>query len=214
MVPPLTAEQWSRYPGPGYGTARHPQQRQQTRTTTPTAAPARFADRPPKPKRQAPPPKPAPCPADAERHRLSVWDALGWLPDGVEPCAIAAAHCRVFGKPSPRDPAKRTARSYSLRELGLALGELGRAFEPEPLRKVWRRALDQLDLPSTRTLLAQQARLVELRGALGMPGTLLAEVAVQASWLEMAHARRQLLADAMGHVLGQTVAVVLQEVKA
>jgi DNA polymerase-3 subunit gamma/tau len=139
-----------------------------------------------------------------------VWDARGWLPDGVAPSAIAAAHCRVFGMPAPRDPSKRTARAYSLRELGHALGELGRAFEPEPLRKVWRRALQRLELPSTRALIAQQARLMEVRGPVGMTGDLFVVVAVASDWLEAVKSRRRLLSDALADALGQPVAMALR----
>jgi hypothetical protein len=202
---------------------RPPRPRRQARTTTPAAAAAAArladfrrtfpADYSPRPKRPAPPPKPAPCPADAERHRLSVWDARGWLPDGVAPGSIAAAHCRVFGMPAPRDPSKRTARAYSLRELGMALGELGRAFEREPLRKVWDRALQRVALPSTRTLIAQQARLMEVRGAVGMSGALFVVVGVAGDWLETVKSRRRLLSDALADALGQPVAMALREVQ-
>jgi hypothetical protein len=202
---------------------RPPRPRRQARTTTPAAAAAAAtladfrrtfpADYSPRPKRPAPPPKPAPCPADAERHRLSVWDARGWLPDGVAPSAIAAAHCRVFGMPAPRDPSKRTARAYSLRELGRALGDLGRAFEPEPLRKVWDRALQRVALPSTRALFAKQARLMEVRGAVGMSGALFVVVAVASERLESVKSRRRLLSDALADALGQPVALALREVQ-
>ena len=169
--------------------------------------------RTPRPKRPAPPPKAAPCPTDTERHRLTVWAARGWLPDGVAPSSIAAAYRRRFGVEPRRDDACHTFRAYSLRELGQALGELGRAFEPEPLRKVWDRALERVALPSTRILLSQQARLMEVRGGPGMPGTLFVVVAVASNWLEMVQSRRQLLSDALADALGQPVAMALRGVE-
>jgi hypothetical protein len=82
------------------------------------------------------PPHPKPCPADATRYRLAAWDRAGWLPAGVAPAAIAAAYRRRFGVEPRRDAACKTSRAYSQRELGMALGELGRAFAPKPLREV------------------------------------------------------------------------------
>ena len=91
---------------------------------------------PPRPKRPAPPPKPAPCPAGEPRYRLAAWDEWGWLPPGVAPSAIAAAYRRRFGVEPRRDATYRTFRAYSLRELGLALGELGLAPAAEPRQGV------------------------------------------------------------------------------
>jgi hypothetical protein len=117
-----------------------PQRRRPARATTPAAAAAAATladfrqtfpvDRTPRPKRPTPPPKPKPCPADATRYRLAAWGARDWLPDGVAPSAIAAAYCRVFGVPPRRDPTKRTARAYTVRELTLALQDLGLAPAP------------------------------------------------------------------------------------
>jgi hypothetical protein len=131
----------------------------------------------------------------------------------VAPSSIAAAYRRRFGVEPRRDRDCHTFRAYSLRELGQALGELGRAFEPQPLRAIWDRALQRVGLPSTRALLAQQAHLQELREAIGLPGTLLAVVAVRAHWLEITQNRRHLLAEALTDALGQPVAVVLQGVE-
>jgi DNA polymerase-3 subunit gamma/tau len=112
-----------------------------------------------------------------------------------------------------RDDACHTFRAYSLRELGQALGELGRAFEPEPLRKVWDRALERVALPSTRILLSQQARLMEVRGPVGMTGDLFVVVAVASNWLEIVRSRRRLLSDALAAALGQPVAMALRGVE-
>ena len=123
-----------------------PRPQRQTRTTTPAAAAAAArladfrrtfpADRTPRPKRPAPPPKPAPCPAGEPRYRLAAWGEWGWLPPGVAPSAIAAAYRRRFGVEPRRDATYRTFRAYSLRELGLALGELGLAPAAEPRQGV------------------------------------------------------------------------------
>lgn len=118
----------------------------QARATTPaaTAAAARLADfrqtfpadRTPRPKRPAPPPKPAPCPAGEPRYRLADWDEWGWLPPGVAPASVAAAYRRRFGVEPRRDATYRTFRAYSMRELGMALGELGMAPAAEPRQGV------------------------------------------------------------------------------
>ena len=156
-----------------------------------------------------PPPRPLPCPADAERHRLADWGRRGWLPEGVAPSAIAAAYRRRFDAEPPRDPEHRATRVYSLRELGLALGELGLAPNPEPLRVIWDQALQQLELPSTQRLLQQQARLTDLREG---PRGLLAVVTVAEQWLAMAQGRAQLLTDALAQALGAPVLLELQGV--
>ncbi|WP_411875576.1 hypothetical protein [Vulcanococcus limneticus] len=125
---------------------RPPRPRRQARTTTPAAAAAAArladfrrtfpADRTPRPKKPPAPPKPAPCPAEEPRYRLAAWDEWGWLPPGVAPSAIAAAYRRRFGVEPRRDATYRTFRAYSLRELGMALGELGLAPAAEPRQGV------------------------------------------------------------------------------
>lgn len=156
-----------------------------------------------------PPPRPLPCPADADRYRLADWGRRGWLPEGVAPSAIAAAYRRRFGAEPRRDPHHRQSRAYSMRELGAALGALGLAPNPEPLRVIWDQALQLVGLPSTRQLLQQQARLSELREG---PGGLLAVVRVPERWLGMVQGRAQLLTDALGRALGAPVLLQLQEV--
>ena len=54
----------------------------------------------------------------------------------MAPSAIAAAYRRRFGVEPSRDATYRTFRAYSLRELGLALGELGLAPAAEPRQGV------------------------------------------------------------------------------
>jgi hypothetical protein len=68
---------------------------------------------------------PKPCPPDAFRLRFPQWVATGLVPYGVAPCAVAAAYVRRFGVQPRRDPAKRSARFYSLGELMESLAELG-----------------------------------------------------------------------------------------
>ena len=124
---------------------RPPRPRRQARTAAPApAAVARLtdfrrtfpADRTPRAKRPAPPPKPKPCPAGEPRYRLAAWDAWGWLPPGVAPASVAAAYRRRFGVEPRRDAACKTFRAYSMRELGMALGELGLAPAAEPRQGV------------------------------------------------------------------------------
>jgi len=76
------------------------------------------------------------------------------------------------------------------------------------LQVVWERALRWLELPTTRNLLSQQARLIDLQ-EVPEAGTLVAVVAVDHHWLELVRNRRQLLNHALSDALGQTVAVVL-----
>ena len=126
--------------------APRPARRRQTRTTTPAAAAAAAtladfrrtfpADRTPRPKKPPALPKPAPCPAGEPRYRLAAWDEWGWLPPGVAPSAIAAAYRRRFGVEPRRDATYRTFRAYSMRELGMALGEMGLAPAAEPRQGV------------------------------------------------------------------------------
>ncbi|WP_411868737.1 hypothetical protein [Vulcanococcus limneticus] len=58
------------------------------------------------------------------RLRHSRWAELGIAPADVAPSAIAAAYRRRFGVSPQVDPAHRTARVYSLRELQQSLAEL------------------------------------------------------------------------------------------
>jgi DNA polymerase-3 subunit gamma/tau len=76
---------------------------------------------------------------------------------------------------------------------------------------VWARALRALQLPSTRMLLSQQTRLLELRQSRypQAPGELLALVLVADYWLPMVASRRHLIAEALAEVLGVPVAVAL-----
>ena len=92
--------------------------------------------RPPRPKKPPAPPRPAPCPAGEPRYRLAAWDEWGWLPPGVAPASVAAAYRRRFGVEPRRDATYRTFRAYSMRELGMALGELGLAPAAEPRQGV------------------------------------------------------------------------------
>ena len=73
-----------------------------------------------------------PCPPDAERLCVSDWALAGALPDGVSGAAIAAAYRRTFGTEPPREQPRYQIRAYSLRELGLALGDLGLTVKQGP----------------------------------------------------------------------------------
>lgn len=159
-------------------------------------------------RRGPPPPPPRPCPADAERHRLAIWARRGWLPEGVAPSAIAAAYRRRFDAEPPRDAHHRQSRAYSLRELGLALQELG--LRLSELGAIWDLALQELELPSTRMLLLQHARLADLREG---PESPLAVVLVNEPWLAMVQSRAQLLSAAFADALGCPVVLQLQGVE-
>ena len=156
-------------------------------------------------------PPAAPCPPNAQRHRLSHWQRLGWVPEGVEASSIAAAYRRRF-QLEPRR--QRQSCTYSQRELGLCLGELGLAPPPDPLAAIWQRALQALELPSTRMLLAQQARLFDLATDLPSRPGITAVVEVVAQWLPVVEARHELVANALAKALGGTpVALELLEVE-
>ena len=75
---------------------------------------------------------PLPCPPDAPRRRAIEWAAVGVLPPGVEPSALAAAFRRRFGVGARRDPKRKTGLAYTFRELGMALGQMGLAPAAEP----------------------------------------------------------------------------------
>lgn len=99
-----------------------------------------------------------------------------------------------------------------MRELGMALGALGLCFPPDPLRAVWTRSLQLVDLPSNRALLSQQCRLLELRESdypRSARGELVARVAVAPDWLEAVQSRRDLLGNALCEATGSLVAVEL-----
>lgn len=174
-----------------------------------------------------------PAAAD-QRHRLSWWAARGLLPQGLAPSAIAAAYTRATGRPPARDLEKKATRTYSAWELLQALAQLspplqqlGAAAPPppppapppppvdplaDPLAVIWGRTLQALQLPSTRMLLSQQARLLLLSPspyALAGPGELVALVRVVGNWLPMVESRRDLIANALGKVLGCPVCVAL-----
>jgi hypothetical protein len=76
---------------------------------------------------------------------------------------------------------------------------------------IWARALQALQLPSTRMLLIRQSRLLELRQSRypAEPGEVLALVAVASSWLPMVGTRRRHVAEALAEVLGVPVCVAL-----
>jgi hypothetical protein len=158
-----------------------------------------------------------------QRHRLSWWAARGLLPQGLEPSTIAAAYVRATGRQPARDPDRKQSRAYSAWELLQALAQLGPALRPlgaaaarpapaaapppprpvdplaEPLGAIWGRTLQALELPSTRMLLSQQARLEALRP--NRWGELVAVVAVAPDWLPMVQTRAVLLSDALGRAL-------------
>lgn len=154
------------------------------------------------------------------RRKLSEWVALGAAPANVAPAAIAAAHVRRTGRPPVRDLQHRT-RLYSADELRGALVELGhRPPRPAPpprgeaLRQalgcVWVAVLAQLDLPSTRMLLSQQAELVALRcSGWGPSREVVAVVGVRPDWLAMVRSRADLIAAAFAAVLGGRLSLEL-----
>lgn len=101
-------------------------------------------------------------------------------------------------------------RSAYRKSLEVALQEACAALlvtEPPPqdarMHMAWVDALDALELPSTRMLLSQQARLTALTD-------LTATVEVQPEWMAMLQSRLSLLEAAFARALGTPRAVVLQ----
>jgi hypothetical protein len=170
-----------------------------------------------------PPPRPA-APslgrtADLRhRRRLAAWVAAGVCPHWVAPSAVAAAHTRLTGRPPARDPDRPGIRTYSLDELRAALAELAsRSPRPappppppaDPLPLIWQAAAQRMELPTARTLLAMEGRLIALRerGRL-----VVAVVAAAPQWLPLFEARRVLVAQALADTLRRPVALELREV--
>jgi hypothetical protein len=169
-----------------------------------------------------------------QRHRLSWWAARGLLPQGLQPSTIAAAYTRATGRPPARDAQKKQSRAYSAWELLQALALLSPPLQPlgaaaarpaptaappppppappprpvDPLAVIWARALQALQLPSTRMLLTQQARLEALRP--NCWGDLVAVVAVAPDWLAMVRTREALLSAALVAAVGRPVRLVLE----
>jgi len=159
---------------------------------------------PPRPPRPAPPaPHLTPCPPDAQRLRLADWAARGMVPRGLAPATVARGFRQRFGLPPRRDPARRASCAYTERELGASLGALGLAFPANPLAEVWAATLDRVELPSTRMLLSQQARLLRLDDRRAVVG-------IAHPWGEMAQARLPLLEVALAAAIGSPRAVVLE----
>jgi len=170
-----------------------------------------------------------------QRHRLSWWAARGLLPQGLQPGTIAAAYTRATGRPPARDAQKKQFCAYSAWELLQALAQLSPPLQPlgaaaarpapaaappppppprpvdplaEPLGAIWGRTLQALELPSTRMLLSQQARLEALRP--NCWGDLVAVVAVAPDWLPMVQTREALLSAALVAAVGRPVRLVLE----
>jgi len=168
-----------------------------------------------------------------QRHRLSWWAARGLLPQGLQPSTIAAAYTRATGRPPAQDPERRQYKAYSAWELLQALAQLsalGAAARPapaaapppprpapqpwpvdplaDPLEAIWRRTLQALELPSTRMLLSQQARLEAFRP--NRWGDLVAVVMVAPDWLPMVRSREALVISALVAAVGRPVWLVLE----
>jgi hypothetical protein len=153
----------------------------------------------------APPPRPPrPAPPTAPRHRIASWRAWGLLPEGLSPSSIAAAYARVTGCPAPRDPTRKHFRAYSAAELALALAELGYPPPPDPLPLIWAAALDRIELPSSRRLLLQQARLLRLDERRALVG-------ITHPWGAMAQTRLPLLERALAAAIGSPRRAVVLE---
>lgn len=149
----------------------------------------------------------APTSQAPPRFRFAEWQRRGMLPQGLNPCTLAKGYRWAHGGRSPhRDPERRACRAYSEAELRQAMAALRAPWlDLGELGWIWGAVLQRLQLPSTRLLLSQQARLVLLAN-----GTALVEVVP--SWLPVVRSRLQLLGEAFAAELGHPIAVVLREV--
>ena len=139
------------------------------------------------------------------RFRFAEWQRRGVLPQGLNPCTLAKGYRWAHGGRSPHpDPERRASRAYSEAELRLALEALALSSE-QLLGEIWAAVLQRLQLPSTRMLLSQQARLALLAN-----GTALVEVVP--SWLPCAQSRLPWLREAFEAELGHPIAVILRGV--
>lgn len=153
---------------------------------------------------------------EPERRTIREWRSLGIAPANVAPAAIAAAHTRLTGRPAARDPQRRTACIYTRAELDAALQDLERR-NPQPapppplvLEAIWVAVLARLELSSTRMLLSQQARLLDLRRS-GSGQDLVALLGVPTTWLAMISARTEYLGRAFTATMAAPVDLQLVE---
>ena len=160
------------------------------------------------------------------------------MPQGVAASSIAAAYTRATGRPPARDAERKQFRAYSAWEVLQALAQLSPPLQPlgaaaarpapaaappppppalppwpvdplaDPLEAIWRRTLQALELPSTRMLLAQQARLEAFRP--NRWGYLVAVVMVAPDWLPMVRSREALVISALVAAVGRPVWLVLE----
>jgi hypothetical protein len=156
-------------------------------------------------------------PKGPDRLPLETWRAMGCLPADAEAHAIGAAYIRAHGGKQPprlwsrgRGPRKP---AYSASELLRSLAAL--APPPQPpappppppmwdLERVWLAAGERCELPSTRMLLLQKARLE----GWSVEGQLItAHVCVVSHWRRHIKLRERLVQQALSAVVGRTVEV-------
>jgi hypothetical protein len=151
------------------------------------------------------------CPYCAEPFRLAMapWAGFPFIPP-PQPCPDCGAliHVRVLGyHPNP------TNERPAAEALSDDLARLERAYHNsnsrppavQELAEAWARILAQLQLPSTRMLLAQQARLEHLEQTRAV-------VAVAASWAPLIESRAQLIVDAIEQLSGHRPALRIRAV--
>jgi hypothetical protein len=150
------------------------------------------------------------CPHCAEPFTLALAPGAPFplmVPPRPCPDCGALLHARVLGyhpNPTNERPAPE-ALSDSLAALERAYAS-SPATPPPPvpveLAQAWSLILSRLELPSTRMLLSQQGRLIELSQTRAV-------VAVRAHWAPMVQTRAELLRDAIQRVSGHRPALEL-----
>jgi len=129
---------------------------------------------------------------------------LGLLHDPASPVAKADPAAdptpRLSATPAPIPPTATSATAATAATVSPP------AQEPAPatnLVELWQQILGSLELPSTRMLLSQQARLVRLEPQRAV-------VQVAANWMPMVQTRQTLVEQAIARALGQPRQLVLE----
>lgn len=130
-----------------------------------------------------------------QRHYLRLSDSAGWP---------ALALRSADGPPLAKDvfDAYRQALSECLADAAAALAPPPPTQYSGELQELWEQVAKELELPSTRMLLSQQARLLSL-------DSITATVGADPTWMAMLQSRLVLLEQALQRALGSPRAVVL-----
>ena len=159
-----------------------------TAAATSSTAPVRLSSAAPVAPAAVPTPAPAPVPAVASRAFEATADALPAVPAVSLPDTSVSHTPASEAASASEPPAKEAATTPAPSE---DLGEL------------WQQILASLELPSTRMLLSQQARLVRIDNHRAV-------VQVSGNWMGMVQSRATLLEKAIASAMGGNRQLVLE----